>query len=82
MIGHSFGLVNRRSAALNDVFTRLYKMVSFNFYDDKYGFETELTVPSAEARRRNDPLAPRRVFRPEEAPALVSPGGPGGYFQP
>ncbi|CAE7645183.1 unnamed protein product [Symbiodinium necroappetens] len=53
MIGHSFGLVsavynyNRRSAALNDIFTRLFRMVSFNFYDDKYGFETELTAPSA-----------------------------------
>ena len=53
MIGHSFVLVsavynyNRRSAALNDVFTRLFKMVSFNFYDDKYGFETELTTRSA-----------------------------------
>ncbi|OLQ04162.1 hypothetical protein AK812_SmicGene12771 [Symbiodinium microadriaticum] len=53
MIGHSFGLVsavynyNRRSAALNDIFTRLFRMVPFNFYDDKYGFETELTAPSA-----------------------------------
>ena len=45
MIGHSLRLVsavcnyNRRSAALNDVFTRLFEMVSFNFYDDRYGFE-------------------------------------------
>ena len=47
MIGRSFGLINRRLAALNDVFARLFKTVSFNFYDDKYGFETELTAPSA-----------------------------------
>ncbi|CAE7771734.1 unnamed protein product [Symbiodinium sp. CCMP2592] len=53
MIGHSFGLVsavynyNRRSAALNDVFVKLFYMVAFNFYDDKYGFETDLTASSA-----------------------------------
>ncbi|CAE7787459.1 unnamed protein product, partial [Symbiodinium necroappetens] len=51
VIGHSFGLVSavynydRRSAALNDVFTGLLKMVSFNFYDDQYGFGTDLTAP-------------------------------------
>ena len=53
MIGHSFGLVaavynyNRRSAMINDVFVKLFNMVAFNFYDDKYGFETDLTARSA-----------------------------------
>ena len=53
MIGHSFGLVaavynyNRRSAIINNIFVRLFNMVAFNFYDDKYGFETDLTAPSA-----------------------------------
>ena len=45
MVGRSFGLVsavynyNRRSAAINEIFMTLFKMVAFNFYDDKYGFE-------------------------------------------
>ena len=53
MIGHSFGLVaavynyNRRSAFVNDVLVKIFEMVAFNFYDDKYGFETEVTAPSA-----------------------------------
>ncbi|CAE7663973.1 unnamed protein product, partial [Symbiodinium microadriaticum] len=49
MIGHSFGLVaavynyNRRSAFINDVLVKIFEMVAFNFYDDKYGFETAIT---------------------------------------
>ena len=53
MIGHSFGLVsavynyNRRSAAINEILTSLFKLVAFSFYDDKYGFEPDETVQSA-----------------------------------
>ena len=53
MIGHSFGLVaavynyNRRSAFVHDILVKIFEMVAFNFYDDKYGFETEVTAPSA-----------------------------------
>ncbi|CAE7374222.1 unnamed protein product, partial [Symbiodinium necroappetens] len=53
MIGHSFGLVaavynyNRRSAFINDLLVKIFEMVAFNFYDDKYGFETAITTPSA-----------------------------------
>ena len=53
MMGHSFGLVsavynyNRRSAAINDIFEEIFSMISFNFYDDKYGFEACATAPSA-----------------------------------
>ena len=53
MIGHSFGLVsavynyNRRSAAINEILVKLFKLVAFSFYDDKYGFETETTCSSA-----------------------------------
>lgn len=53
MVGHSFGLVsavynyNRRSAAINEVLMKLFNMVSFNFYDDKYGFEPLHSIESA-----------------------------------
>ena len=53
MVGHSFGLVsavynyNRRSAAINEILTRLFGLVAFNFYDDKYGFEPLELVESA-----------------------------------
>jgi hypothetical protein len=53
MIGHSFGLVaavynyNRRAALVNEILQKVFKLVSFNFYDDKYGFETERTIDSA-----------------------------------
>ena len=53
MIGHSFGLVsavynyNRRSAAINEILVSLFNLVAFSFYDDKYGFETVETAPSA-----------------------------------
>ena len=53
MIGHSFGLVaavynyNRRSAAITDILRRVFFVAAFNFYDDKYGFETEVTCSSA-----------------------------------
>ena len=53
MIGHSFGLVsavynyNRRSALIDEILRKAFKLVSFNFYDDKFGFETEATVGSA-----------------------------------
>ena len=53
MIGHSSGLVaavynyNRGSAFINDVLVKIFEMVAFNFYDDKYCFETELTAPAA-----------------------------------
>ena len=42
MIGHSFGLVsavynyNRRSAAINEILCKLFNLVAFSFYDDKY----------------------------------------------
>ena len=32
---------------MNDVLVKIFEMVAFNFYDDKYGFETEVTAPSA-----------------------------------
>ena len=44
MVGHSFGPVsavynyNRRSAAINEILMKLFNLVAFNFYDDKYGF--------------------------------------------
>ena len=53
MIGHSFGLVsavynyNRRSAAINEILVKLFKLVAFSLYDDKYGFETFGTLSSA-----------------------------------
>ena len=53
MVGHSFGLVsavynyNRRSALLDEILRKVFGMVSFNFYDDKFGFETEGTIDSA-----------------------------------
>eukprot|EP00438_Fugacium_kawagutii_P004538 Skav222280 [mRNA] locus=scaffold807:136980:138029:- [translate_table: standard] len=53
MIGHSFGLVaavynyNRRSAAITDILRRIFHVAAFNFYDDKYGFEPEITCSSA-----------------------------------
>ena len=53
MIGHSFGLVsavynyNRRSAAVNECLVKLFGLVAFSFYDDKYGFEPAETVVSA-----------------------------------
>ena len=53
MIGHSFGLVsavynyNRRSALLNEFLQKIFGLVSFSYYDDKYGFETERTIGSA-----------------------------------
>ena len=53
MIGHSFGLVsavynyNRRSAAINEFLVKLFKLVAFSFYDDKYGFEPLGSVKSA-----------------------------------
>ena len=53
MIGHSFGLVsavynyNRRSALVNEILQKIFMMISFNFYDDKYGFETDKTIHSA-----------------------------------
>ena len=53
MIGHSFGLVsavynyNRRSAAINELLCKLFNLVAFSFYDDKYGFEPLCSVNSA-----------------------------------
>ena len=53
MVRHSFGLVsavynyNRRSALLDEILRKLFGMGSFNFYDDKFGFETEDTIDSA-----------------------------------
>ncbi|CAE7263188.1 unnamed protein product [Symbiodinium sp. KB8] len=50
---HSFGLVaavynyNRCSAFITDVLVKVFEMVALNFCDDNYGFETELTAPSA-----------------------------------
>ena len=53
MVGHSFGLVsavynyNRRSAAINEFLVKIFGVVAFSFYDDKYGFETMESVASA-----------------------------------
>jgi len=53
MVGHSFGLVsavynyNRRSAAINEILVKLFGLVAFSFYDDKYGFEPASSAPSA-----------------------------------
>ena len=53
MVGHSFGLVsavynyNRRSALLDEILRNVFKLISFNFYDDKFGFETDLTAGTA-----------------------------------
>ena len=53
MIGHSFGLVsavynyNRRSAAINEFMVKIFGLVAFSFYDDKYGFEIMETAASA-----------------------------------
>ena len=53
MIGHSFGLVsavynyNRRSAAINEILVKLFGLVAFSFYDDKYGFEPIESASSA-----------------------------------
>ena len=53
MVGHSFGPVsavynyNRRSAAINEILMKLFNLVAFNFYDDKYGFEPVELVESA-----------------------------------
>ena len=51
MIGHSsFGLVsavynyNRRSAAINELLVKLFGLIAFQFYDDKYGFEPVETI--------------------------------------
>ena len=38
---------NRRSAAINEILEKLFGLVAFNLYDDKYGFETEETIDSA-----------------------------------
>ena len=53
MIGHSFGLVaavynyNRRSALIDEILRKLFGLVSFCYYDDKYGFELQTTARSA-----------------------------------
>ena len=53
MIGHSFGLVssvynyNRRSSAINEILKKIFSLVAFSFYDDKYGFEPKDTIDSA-----------------------------------
>ena len=53
MIGHSFGLVsavynyNRRSALIDEILRSIFGLVCFNFYDDKFGFEPEDTIESA-----------------------------------
>ena len=52
-IGHSFGLVaavinySRRSCLIDDFLVKLFDLVSFSYYDDKYGFELEETAQSA-----------------------------------
>ena len=74
MVGHSFGLVsavynyNRRSAAINEILQRLFNLVAFNFYDDKYGFEPLGSVESAFHVAQRIHMAPRGGVRPEEAP--------------
>ena len=53
MIGHSFGLVssvynyNRRSSAINEILEKIFSLVAFNFYDEKYLFEAKDTLDSA-----------------------------------
>ena len=38
---------SRRSAAINEILVKLFKLVAFSFYDDKYGFEPMSTVQPA-----------------------------------
>ena len=53
MIGHSFGWsaavynYNRRARLLDELGRVLLFLVSFAFFDDKYGFELHSTVDSA-----------------------------------
>ena len=53
MIGHSFGLVssvynyNRRLSAINEILEKIFSLVAFSFYDDKYGFEPKDTIDPA-----------------------------------
>ena len=45
--GKSVYNYNRRSALIDDILRKLFSLVSFQFYDDKFGFELEETVGSA-----------------------------------
>jgi hypothetical protein len=53
MIGHSFGVVaavynyNRRSALINEILQKLFRVAANFFYDDKFGFEPRGTATSA-----------------------------------
>ena len=87
MIGHSFGLVsvvynyNCRSAALTMSSLACSRWCRSTSMTTSMG-SSGAHRPFDEARRRNDPLAFRRVVRLEEASALVSPSGLGSHFQP
>ena len=73
MIGHSFGLVsavynyNRRSAAITDIMRRVFSVAAFNFYDDKYGFETWDNLPLGLWSGSKSTLVARGTVRPQEA---------------
>ena len=82
MIGHSLGLVsavynyNRRSAAINDIFEEIFSMIAFNFYDDKYGFETCATAPSArkvaeEVHFLLGPQFDEKKLQPSSSPVIL-----------
>ena len=53
VIGPSFGLAsavyndNRSSVLLDEILINVFGLVSFNFYDDKFGFETSESIDSA-----------------------------------
>ena len=53
MIGHSFGLVasvynyNRRSAMINQILIKEFKLLAAFYFDDKFGFEKEGLVDQA-----------------------------------
>ena len=57
-------------------------MIAFNFYDDKYGFETCQTAPSARMVAETVHFSSWRAVRREEAAALLLPSDPWGHLQP
>ena len=71
MVGHSFGLVsavynyNRRSAAINEILVKLFGLIAFSFYDDKYGFE-----PVASANVFTSGWEPNLIRRSSSCPPV------------
>ena len=85
MIGHSFGLVaavynyNRRSALIDEILRRLFGLVSFCYYDDKYGCELQTSQIGCGGGQGGSHHAGCPV-RSEEAPAGSGSGDPGGHL--